>query len=572
MVNPIGPSDAHNILVTTATNDVVRAETNEALSKLVADKGLNSDSAKVLTQSKFQRFIVSIPKRLTFSYDSYVSQQNKLVKEAFVTALHSSKVNAGFENEAVKSLNQRIRTLNSSKDILRFEDLEQALSFADDSAKKQLLSYLPASNGAKSLIDAPGDGARFKELAAKYKLDTPELREKFRTSLEARVYADAIDRGSSSAEFFIDTNAEAAASRVRLAEHPPLAQPLTAILDEFPFGLTEEKFLQDGKFEVQGKPDHGAQSFVFFKRTNAEGIPYDAQQFHDLHAAKSGAPEKADTAAARGELNDANQKFHLSVPAEALANNKAWEPLHKLLTSDESPFNQWKISNATSLVKADAQQLAALEKDYKEGWTVKNKQTGKTKTYESIPNQLKQLDIEKAQLELRRDIHLKGGISDRDFAKFELVFKDKQAEVQGHIDHYNEERRGLLETLNGKGRLVGGAQFTLYTQHAKDKSWKPEEVKKYTDFLLKLENTLKDLGIPPGDLPESDATVPGLQYATFRDEAIGDAAEEKAQEQGDQSFNYQKPPESLLQQYRDSPFFKLAAQEVEHAADVRVTV
>jgi hypothetical protein len=101
---------------------------------------------------------------------------------------------------------------------------------------------------------------------------------------------------------------------------------------------------------------------------------------------------------------------------------------------------------------------------------------------------------------------------------------------------------------------------------------KPEEVKKYTDFLLKLENTLKDLGIPPGDLPESDATVPGLQYATFRDEAIGDAAEEKAQEQGDQSFNYQKPPESLLQQYRDSPFFKLAAQEVLHAADVRVTV
>jgi hypothetical protein len=86
MVNPIGPSDAHNILVTTASNDVVRAETTDALGKLVNERGLNKDSAKVLTQSKFQRFIVSIPKRLTFSYDTYVSQQNRLVKEAFVNA------------------------------------------------------------------------------------------------------------------------------------------------------------------------------------------------------------------------------------------------------------------------------------------------------------------------------------------------------------------------------------------------------------------------------------------------------------------------------------------------------
>jgi hypothetical protein len=579
----IGGGAPHNILVTTASDDTVRAETNKQLdhlltNKTVVDKFGGKENS--LVQSRFQRFIVSIPKRLSFSYDSYVGKQNALIKESFVRALSSKNVEAGYSQAITTSLDKRIATLNRSRDILKFEDLEQVLSIADTSAKKELLSYLPASNGKQSQIDAPTDGAKFKALAAQYKLDTPEKKERFRTALEGRIFSIANSVGSWAAQQGLASIADSAAARASFDGIPPrLDKSLNEILDEYPPGLENEKFLQDGSFQLQGYPDDGAQSFVFFKRLSDEGVPYDEQQFYDLHAAKNGRPEKADTPAAKGQLADVPQKFHFSVPSETLANNKAWAPLHQLLTSDENPFNQWKISNHKSLQQQDNAYLAVIEKKWTDGWTVTDPETKKTKTFESIPKQRDKVDIERQQLELRRELHTKGEISDRDFKKFELQFKDLELEVQGHVDKLTKQKRDCEDTVAGKGRLVGNAQFTLYTQHEKGKDWKPEEVKKYTDFLLKLEKTVQDLGIEPDQLPASYADVPGLRFATFRDEAISDAAEARAKEAGDKTFNYQAPPESLLQEYRDTPFYKLASQEVAKASqevakatEVRVTV
>ena len=572
----IGGGAPHNILVTTASDDTVKAETNKQLNNLLTSKAVVKQfggKENSLEQSRFQRFIVSIPKRLSFSYDSYVGKQNALIKESFVRALSSKNVEAGYSQAITTSLDRRIATLNSSRDILKFEDLEEVLSIADKSAKRELLSYLPASNGKQSQIDAPTDGAKFKALAAQYKLDTPEKKERFRTVLEGRIFAIANGVGSWAAQQSLASVADSAAARTSFDGVPPrLDKSLNEILDEYPLGLETEKFLHDGSFQLQGYPDDGAQNFVFFKRFSNEGVPYDEQQFYDLHAAKNGAPEKADTPAAKGQLADVPQKFHFSVPSETLANNKAWAPLHALLISDENPFNQWKISNHKSIQQQDASLLPGIEKKWKEGWTVTDPETNQTKTFESIPKQQQKVEIERGQLEIRRTLHKEGGISDRDFKKFELEFKDLELEVQGNVDRLTQQKRDVEETLAGKGRLVGNAQFTLYTQHEKGQDWKPEEVKKYTDFLLKLEKTVQDLGIEPDELPASDAVVPGLRFATFRDEAIADAAEVRAKEAGDKTFNYQAPPASLLQEYRDSPFFKLASQEVAKAGEVRLSV
>jgi len=218
--------------------------------------------------------------------------------------------------------------------------------------------------------------------------------------------------------------------------------------------------------------------------------------------------------------------------------------------------------------------VGTLLKEYKEGYTVTNKTTGKKTFVDSIPTQLSKLETEKRQLELRRTLLKQGTITENDFKKFELQVKNLELEVNGNIAKFDEQRQAHLDVISGKsGRLVSSAQFTLYTQHEEGKEWKPEEVKKYTDFLLKVEKAIEAAGVAPvAELPASDAPVPGLKYATFRDEGIGDAAERRALKAKDTSFNYQQPPASLIQEYRDSPFFKLAAQQVASANEVRVTV
>jgi hypothetical protein len=559
MPDKIGSSTPHNVLVTNASDEAIHAETTKALDGITHQKG---GDPNVLGQTKWQRFKVSVLLRLSGKYGAYVKTQNTNVKNAFVTALKSGKVNAGNIGLAQRVLDKQIKQANADKHILTFQDLDQVLSLVDQSAKKELLSYLPSSNGTKSLIDAPQDGTKFLKLATKYGLDTPELKEKFRTSLETRLFALAHDEGAGAAADSLEDFAVAAAARVsKGGVHAPLSGPLTAIYDEFPGGLSESKFIQDGKFEAQGKPEHGAQTFIFFKRVSDEGIPYDAQKFADLQAAKNGAPEKANTPAAKGALSDVPQKFHLSVPPDLLLNNTAWAPVHDLLTSDESPFNQWKISNIPSLKKADQASLDELEKDFTQGYN-KTLRNGQTKFIESIPDQRAQLGIEKNLQSLRVNEVKAGRLSQKEFDVHELRIKNRESEINAQVAKYEDTKQSLLTALSDtSGRLVANAQYTLYTQHAKGEPWKPEEVKKYTDFLLKIETALKQAGVPPVGLPPSDAPVPGLQYASFRDEDIGENAETAAADAGVE-FDYTKPPDSLIQEYKNSPFYQLAADQI----------
>ena len=559
MPEKIGSSTPHNVLVTNASDETIHAETSKALDGIAHQK---AGDPNVLGQTKWQRFKVSVLLRLSGKYGAYVKAQNTNVKNAFVTALNSRQVNAGNIALAQRFLNQEIRKANADKHILTFQDLDQVLSLVDQSAKKELLSYLPSSNGTKSLIDAPKDGTNFLRLASKYGLDTPELKEKFRTSLETRLFALAHDEGAGAAEAALEDFAVAAAARVsKGGVHAPLSGPLTSFYDEFPSGLSASKFIQDGKFEAQGKPEHGAQTFIFFKRVSDEGVPYDAQKFADLQAAKNGAPEKANTPAAKGALSDVPQKFHVSVPPDLLLNNTAWKPVHDLLTSDESPFNQWKISNIPSLKKADQASLDDLEKDYSKGYN-KLLSNGKTKFVDSIPNQQAQLNIEKNLQKLRVNEVKVGRLSQEEFDAHELRITNRETEINAQIAKYEDTKKSLQTALSdSSGRLVANAQFTLYTQHAKGEPWKPEEVKKYTDFLLKIETALKQAGVPPVGLPASDAPVPGLQYATFRDEDIGDNAEAAAADAG-VDFDYTNPPDSLIEEYKNSPFYQLAADQI----------
>jgi len=559
MPDKIGSSVPHNVLVTSASDETIHAETSKALDGITHQQG---DKPNVLGQTKWQRFKVSVLLRLTGKYDAYVKAQNSNVKNAFVAALSSGKVNAGNVGLAQNLLDKTIRHANADKHILTFQDLDQVLSLVDQSAKKELLSYLPSSNGTKSLIDAPQDGTKFLQLATKYGLDTPELKEKFRTSLETRLFALAHEEGAGAADAALDDYAVAAAARVsKGGVHAPLNGPLTSFYNEFPNGLSESKYIQDGKFEAQGKPEHGAQTFIFFKRVSDEGVPYDAQKFADLQAAKNGAPEKANTPAAKGALSDVPQKFHVSVPPDLLLNNTAWAPVHQLLTSDESPFNQWKISNIPSLKKVDQAALDALNKDYEQGY-FRVSRSGEKKFIDSVPNQIAQLNIEKNLQKLRVNEVTSGRLSQKEFDVHELRIKNRESEINAQVAKYEESKKTLETALSdSSGRLVANAQFTLYTQHAKGEPWQPEEVKKYTDFLLKIETALKQAGVPPVGLPASDAPVPGLQYATFRDEDIGDAAETAATDAGVE-FDYTNPPDSLIQEYKNSPFFKLAADQI----------
>ena len=140
-----------------------------------------------------------------------------------------------------------------------------------------------------------------------------------------------------------------------------------------------------------------------------------------------------------------------------------------------------------------------------------------------------------------------------EFDKFGREVAAQEAELNFVLSEYKKKH----ESLSSNGRCVDGAQFTLYTQNDPDKPWKAEDVKKYTQFLSKLEGVLTQAGIQPGELPESDVTIPGLRFATFRDEDLGDAAEKKHD-----GLDYQKPPEWLKDQYRGTDFYKLSAEAV----------
>jgi len=109
MVDKIG-GPTHNILIAEDSSQAIRADTEKALTGLTKAKRGSDDKSTVLSQSTWQRRLVSIPKRLTGSYGTYVKQQNELVKTAFAKALGVNSrdiAGAGAAHKAIfKSLDQ----------------------------------------------------------------------------------------------------------------------------------------------------------------------------------------------------------------------------------------------------------------------------------------------------------------------------------------------------------------------------------------------------------------------------------------------------------------------------------
>jgi len=547
MVDGIGNSKAHQLLVSDFGNDKLQTDTSTQLRGLNRARGEGRTSILELgALGRFKAHVAHLGDRTNF-----VTQQNALVVRAFTNALSRNGVSSELRDRAVAHLQSQASQLNANKTLLSFADLGQALEVLDDHARQTLESYLPASvEGKSAIFKVETDGAAFKALAEKHNINTPELKEQFRHGLEARIFglANHPEGGPAAAVSSLAEAAEEAAVGLRPGTYDKSVKELFA---EFPTDFHGAKSLQDGAYQIAGKPDH--QTFIYFKRVSSDNIPYDLQGANDLRDAKLGKTERASTPAAQGKWADVPQKFHFSVDVKALHEGNAWPLLHKLLTSEENPFLQWKIGNADGLSQSAALDRAGVDNQFlKEGPRLFTPTDNTKKQYYSIPRMEDKVNIERAQHEVRLKGLEKGTVTQ------EAVDSSARnlASLEADLGFLRASYKTAIEDVN-PGRCVDGAQFTLYTQNEKGKPWEAGDVKKYTQFLSKLESVLTEAGIKPGELPASDATIPGLRFATFRDEAVGDAAEA-----ADPTLNYQNPPESLRQQYRDTPFYKFVTEAV----------
>ena len=527
---------------------VVSSRTNETLANATNAELTSEGQTSVLTQSAFGRLISHITH--LGGRTAFVTDENAKVVTAFTEALQRRSVSRNLTDYSVRQLQARANELSGQKTLLKFSDLQAVLQQQDAKAHEIILSYLPASSQQSgSVFDTGTDGEAFTALAQKHGIDTPELRQKFATSLEARIFAAANspEMGPEGTMHFLADFAEEAAAGLRPGTYD---KPLLTLFNEFPSGLSQPKALSDGPYLATGKPDHGAQTFIFFKRVSPDNIPYDAQGAIELRAAALSGAAAPDTPAARGDWTDVPQKFHFSVDKTALQEGKAWPMLHKLLSSEENPFLQWKIGNPLGLHAIQKDVISDLTKEFTvDGPTLTNS-SGVKKRYSPIPVLENQVLEMTNQQKIREGMVESGSMTPEDFDRFQTQLTIKEGELKFVKGVFQEALQNEADD-----RCVDGAQFTLYTQHDSDKTWTPEEVQKYTGFLAKLENILTDAGVEPGKLPSSDVTIPGLRYATFRDEDVGDAAQKK-----DKTLNYQHPPAWLLDNYRDTPFYKLATE------------
>jgi hypothetical protein len=544
-------SDAHQLVVSRRSNEELANDTNTVL-------GGRSEESTILNKSGLGRFIAHVTH--LGSRSAFVSEENNKVVAAFTSALESRHVSKSLSEYSVRQLQARANELSGQKTLLKFSDLQAVLQQQDAKALETIRSYLPASSkDSDSVFLAESDGEAFTVLANKHGIDTPELREQFRTALEARVFGNANnpELGPEGSMHFLAQSAEEAAAGLKKSTFD---KPVMDLFNEFPVGLSEVKILQDGPYQISGKPDrHEPQTFIYFKRTSADNIPYDCQGAIDRRSdAKTGAAATS-TAAARGEWADTTQKFHFSVDVNALQQGKAWPLLHELLASEENPFMQWKIGNPLGLHASRDGSIEQTKERFMEIGPRLVNAAGEEKRYNPIPILEKQVR-EMTNLQLGRQGMLADGfLSQSKFDRFQAELDTKQAELNFVKAQYHRAMEDVSDD-----RCVDGAQFTLYTQHDTDKPWQPEEVQKYTRFLSKLEKVMTDAGVEPGKLPESDVTLPGLRFATFRDEKVsGDAS------RADRSLNYQHPPAWLLDKYRETPFFQLASQAVESQAQTQ---
>jgi hypothetical protein len=550
MVGKIGTNTStHQLAVSEFSNEQLKNTANRELRALDRSRGGSSTILDKGTLGRFVAHALHLGQRTEF-----VREQNTKVVAAFARALDHKGIDGTLRDHAVQSLRERVANLNSQKTILTFADLDSVLEQMDAKALDIVTSYLPASSDkAKGMLKIKEDGAQFTAIAEKHKLETPEIKEKFRNALEARILGLANDPqvGPSAVLHSLHELAEESAVGLTPGHYD---KPVVDLFNEFPVGLTDPKIIQDGSYQIQGNPKEGAQTFIYFKRNSADNIPYDAQGAVDRRQAALGNSAKADTPAAKGLWANAEQKYHFSVDKQALHNGQAWPLLHDLLTSEENPFLQWKIGNPNGLGASVKTELDHLKKDFFEtGPQLVSDASGKKKTYPPIPQMEQDLEKAKNLQGLRKDMVTKGSMSQDDYNKYGRALAAQEAEVNYVLGEFKKKH----EDLSSDGRCVDGAQFTLYTQNDPDKPWQADDVKKYTQFLSKLEDILTNAGIEPGQLPESDVVVPGLRFATVRDEGIGDAAE-----RSHAGLDYQNPPEWLKQQYRDTDFFKLSAQTV----------
>lgn len=550
MVGKIGANtNPHQLAVSEFSNEQLKTTANKQLRALDRSK---EGTSTILDKGKLGRFVAQalhLGKRTEF-----VQEQNNKVVTAFARALASKGVDASLRDHAVQKLQERVANLNTHKSILTFADLDSVLEQMDSKALEMISSYLPASTeNSKGMLKIHADGEQFSAIAQKHNINTPEDKERFRNSLEARILGKANDPhwGPRSVLHSLQEIAEESAVGLVPGRYD---KPVLNLFNEFPAGLSDPKIIQDGSYQIQGYPTDGRQTFIFFKRTSADNIPYDAQGAVDRRQAALGHTASASTPAAKGLWEDAEQKFHFSVDKQALHNGQAWPVLHQLLSSEENPFLQWKIGNPNGFSALNQGSLSNLRKEFFEtGPQFAIGKSGEIKSYPPIHEMEQDLARAKNLQLARQDMMAKGQMGQSDFEKFGRALAAQEAELNFVKGEFQKQH----ESLSSDGRCVDGAQFTLYTQKEAGKPWKAEDVQRYTQFLSKLESVLTQAGIEPGQLPESDVTIPGLLYATFRDEGVGEAAEKSHP-----GLDYQNPPEWLKQQYKDTDFFRLSAEAV----------
>ncbi|QUS58663.1 virulence protein [Pseudovibrio brasiliensis] len=93
------------------------------------------------------------------------------------------------------------------------------------------------------------------------------------------------------------------------------------------------------------------------------------------------------------------------------------------------------------------------------------------------------------------------------------AFKDDEKQYSADTP---EAKAKLVEQKAYFDRITQGAQITLYP-YAKDTSY-PDGAEDFGFFLKLLEQELAAAGIQPGKNPDSDASLEGLSFATFRNE------------------------------------------------------
>ncbi len=110
---------------------------------------------------------------------------------------------------------------------------------------------------------------------------------------------------------------------------------------------------------------------------------------------------------------------------------------------------------------------------------------------------------------------------DNPFLSFKVTsLQGAQAALDEDLGRYSgdseHDKEQLAQLKAGHARITQGAQITLYP-FTKDTSF-PDGAEDFAFFLKLMEQELEAAGIQPGNIPDSDAGLEGMSFATFRNE------------------------------------------------------